>query len=72
MDYGGSLATEIEWNVDGYNYAGGDAGYGSNMQGGYYDMNPYGGTDATTLTGNYTGTGGPGTPSRVDMDCWNK
>lgn len=32
-------------------------------------MNPYGGTDATTLTGNYTGTGGPGTPSRVDMDC---
>ena len=32
-------------------------------------MNPYGGTDATTLAGNYTGTGGPGTPSRVYMDC---
>ena len=32
-------------------------------------MNPYGGADPNASTGNYTGTGGPGTPSRVWTNC---
>lgn len=51
--------------VDGYNYAGSNAGNGGDMQGGYYDGVNYGGGDMASGNTSYGGTGGPGTPSKV-------